>query len=95
MRPARTAQFLATMDKALSAALKEHRLNALLTSGDGGVGRRLWEFLPHFTAINYAIPVSIAFVRSETFAALSADMQQKVSAAASRNRAEPALISNT
>jgi TRAP-type C4-dicarboxylate transport system substrate-binding protein len=75
------AQFL-PMDKAL-AALKEHRLNALLTSGDGGVGRRLWEFLPHFTAINYAIPVSIAFVRSETFAALSAEMQQKVSAAAS------------
>jgi len=75
------AQFL-PMDKAL-AALKERRLNALLTSGDGGVGRRLWEFLPHFTAINYAIPVSIAFVRSETFAALSAEMQQKVTAAAS------------
>jgi TRAP-type C4-dicarboxylate transport system substrate-binding protein len=74
------AQFM-PMDKAL-AALREHRLNALLTSGDGGVGRKLWEFLPNFTAINYAIPVSVAFVRSESFAALSADMQQKVLAAA-------------
>ena len=73
-------QFL-PMDKAL-AALREHRLNALLTSGDGGVGRKLWEFLPHFTAINYAIPVSMAFVRSESFAALPADVQQKVLAAA-------------
>jgi len=74
------AQFL-PMDKAL-AALREHRLSALLTSGDGGVGRRLWEFLLHFTAINYAIPVSIAFVRSESFAALSPELQQKVLAAA-------------
>jgi TRAP-type C4-dicarboxylate transport system substrate-binding protein len=69
------------MDKAL-VALREHRLSALLTSGDGGVGRRLWEFLPHFTAINYAIPVSIAFIRSESFAALSPELQQKVLAAA-------------
>jgi TRAP-type C4-dicarboxylate transport system substrate-binding protein len=75
------AEFL-PMDKAL-AALKEHRLNAFLTSGDGGSGRKLWDFLPHFTAINYAMPVSIAFVRSETFAALSAEMQQNVLAAAS------------
>lgn len=57
------AQFL-PMDKAL-AGLKKHQLNAFLTSGDGGAGRKLWDFLPYFTAINYAMPVSIAFVRTE------------------------------
>lgn len=74
------AQFL-PMDAAL-AGLKEHRLNAFLTSGDGGAGRKLWDFLPHFTAINYAMPVSIAFVRSEAFAELSEPMQREVMAAA-------------
>lgn len=74
------AQFL-PMDKAL-AGLKEHQLNAFLTSGDGGAGRKLWDFLPHFTAINYAMPISIAFVRSEAFAALSDPMQREVMAAA-------------
>ena len=88
-----SAEFL-PMDKAL-AALKEHRLNAFLTSGDGGSGRKLWDFLPHFTAINYAIPVSIAFVRSEIFAALSAEMQQKVLAAASETeRSQLDLLAN-
>ncbi len=74
------AQFL-PMDKAL-AGLRDHQLNAFLTSGDGGAGRKLWEFLPYFTAINYAMPVSIAFVRSEAFAALPEPMQREVLAAA-------------
>lgn len=62
--------------------MKEHRLNAFLTSGDGGAGRKLWDFLPHFTAINYAMPVSIAFVRSDVFTALPDPMQREVLAAA-------------
>ncbi|MET3908319.1 TRAP-type C4-dicarboxylate transport system substrate-binding protein [Bradyrhizobium sp. S3.3.6] len=74
------AQFL-PMDKAL-VGLKEHQLNAFLTSGDGGAGRKLWDFLPYFTAINYAMPVSIAFVRSEAFAALPEPTQREVMAAA-------------
>ncbi|MBK3662860.1 TRAP transporter substrate-binding protein [Bradyrhizobium diazoefficiens] len=74
------AQFL-PMDKAL-AGLRDHQLNAFLTSGDGGAGRKLWDFLPYFTAINYAMPVSIAFVRSEAFAALPEPMQREVLAAA-------------
>jgi len=35
--------------------LRDHRLNAILTSGDGGAGRKLWDYLPYFTPINYAI----------------------------------------
>lgn len=75
------AQFL-PMDVAI-AGLKEHRLNAFLTSGDGGIGRKLWQFLPYFTAINYAMPVSIAFVSDDLFAKLPQATQAQVLAAAS------------
>nr|WP_245283960.1 TRAP transporter substrate-binding protein [Bradyrhizobium sp. Cp5.3] len=87
------AQFL-PMDTAI-AGLKEHRLNAFLTSGDGGAGRKLWDFLPHFTAINYAMPVSIAFVRSDAFAELSEPMQREVLAAAEETeQSQLALLAN-
>ena len=74
------AQFL-PMDAAI-AGLKEHRLNAFLTSGDGGAGRKLWDFLPYFTPINYAMPVSLTFVRAELFIALPQSTQSQVLAAA-------------
>lgn len=87
------AQFL-PMETAL-AGLREHRLNAFLTSGDGGAGRKLWDFLPYFTAINYAMPVSIAFVRNEAFAALSEPMQREVlAAAAETERSQFALLAH-
>ena len=63
-------------------ALKERRLNAFLTSGDGGAGRKLWDYLPHFTPINYAMPVSLAFVRSEVFDSLPDNVRKQVMAAA-------------
>jgi TRAP-type C4-dicarboxylate transport system substrate-binding protein len=75
-----SAQFL-PMDAAI-AGLKEHRLNAFLTSGDGGVGRKLWDFLPYFTSINYAMPVSLAFVRADLFTGLPQRTQAQVLAAA-------------
>ena len=31
------------------ARVREHKLNAILTSGDGGAGRKLWDDLHHFT----------------------------------------------
>lgn len=87
------AQFL-PMDAAI-AGLREHRLNAFLTSGDGGAGRKLWDFLPHFTAINYAMPVSIAFVRSDAFAALPEPTQKDVlDAAAETEQSQLALLAD-
>lgn len=62
--------------------VKRHELNAILTSGDGGAGRKLWDYLNHFTPINYAIPISIAFVRNDDFEALPKDVQEQVLAAA-------------
>jgi len=64
------------------AKIREHKLNAILTSGDGGAGRKLWDDLRHFTPINYALPVSIAFVRQDDFEALPKEVQDQVEAAA-------------
>ena len=64
------------------AKVKDHSLNAILSSGDGGAGRKLWDDLRHFTPINYAMPISIAFVRQDDFDALPKDMQDQVEAAA-------------
>ncbi|MBR1128228.1 TRAP transporter substrate-binding protein [Bradyrhizobium iriomotense] len=87
------AQFL-PMDAAI-AGLKERRLNAVLTSGDGGAGRKLWDHLPYFTAINYAMPISIAFVRTEAFVELSEPMQREVlAAAAETEQSQFALLAN-
>ncbi|WP_371818074.1 TRAP transporter substrate-binding protein [Bradyrhizobium sp. CCBAU 53421] len=60
------------------AKVRSHELNAILTSGDGGAGRKLWQDLTHFTAINYAIPISIAFVRTDAFDALPEAVQRQV-----------------
>jgi TRAP-type C4-dicarboxylate transport system substrate-binding protein len=81
MRAAGASAELLPLNDAL-AALREHRLNAFLTSGDGGAGRKLWDYLRHFTPVNYAMPVSLAFVRSEAFDALSDDLRTQVMAAA-------------
>ncbi len=70
-----TAEFL-PFNEAI-AKVKEHKLNAILTSGDGGAGRRLWDDLKHFTPINYAFPISIAFVRQHDFNALPKEAQDK------------------
>jgi TRAP-type C4-dicarboxylate transport system substrate-binding protein len=74
------AEFL-PLNEAL-VKIRDHKLNAILTSGDGGVARSLWDDLHHFTPINYAIPISIAFVRQDDFAALSKEQQDEVVAAA-------------
>ena len=50
--------------------LKDGSLNAVLSSGDGGAGRRLWEYLPHFTAIGYAMPLSFTTVSRVALEAL-------------------------
>ncbi len=50
--------------------VKAGAVDAMLSSGDGGVGRRLWEQLPHFTAVQYAMPISIAVVSLRAYEAL-------------------------
>jgi TRAP-type C4-dicarboxylate transport system substrate-binding protein len=58
--------------------LQDGSVNAVLSSGDGGAGRKLWEHLPHFTEVNYAVPLSIATVSAAALEALPADLRQVV-----------------
>jgi TRAP-type C4-dicarboxylate transport system substrate-binding protein len=50
--------------------LKAGDLDAVLSSGDGGAGAKLWEILPNFTVLDYASPLSLAFCNSGALAAL-------------------------
>ena len=66
----------------LTAKLKSGEIDAVLSSGDGGAGRKFWEFLPHFTEINYAMPLSLTTVNLDAWNALDAATQKAVLEAA-------------
>jgi TRAP-type C4-dicarboxylate transport system substrate-binding protein len=61
--------------------LRDGSVDAVLSSGDGGAGRKLWELLPHFTEINYAMPISVATVSETALNALPEDLRASVLAA--------------
>jgi TRAP-type transport system periplasmic protein len=73
---AASISFADTMPK-----LVDGSLNAVLSSGDGGAGRKLWEFLPTFSEITYSLPLSIAAVNKAAYDGLSADQREAVDAA--------------
>lgn len=75
--------------------LKEGAVDAVLSSGDGGAGRRLWEFLPHFTEITYALPLSVAIVNAKAYEALSDDLRKAVDAAAAETEARQWTVIRT
>ncbi len=66
----------------VEARLEAGTLDAVLSSGDGGAGRRLWRWLPHFTEASYAWPLSLAFASATRLAALPAEGRAAVLAAA-------------
>ncbi len=61
--------------------LRAGQLDAVLSSGDGGAGARLWEVLPNFTALDYASPLSLAFCNSVTLAAAPRPVRDAVTQA--------------
>ena len=65
-----------------SPRLRAGDLDAVLSSGDGGAGARLWELLPHFTVLDYAFPLSLAFCAERTLAALPRSVAENVQRAA-------------
>jgi TRAP-type transport system periplasmic protein len=71
----------------LPAALHASVIDAVLSSGDGGAGRKLWEVLPNFTEINYAVPLSLATVNLDAWNALDAATQKAVLEAAAETEA--------
>lgn len=62
--------------------LRAGELDAVLSSGDGGAGAKLWEVLPHFTEVNYAMPLSVATIGLAAWEGLAPDLQRAVAAAA-------------
>ena len=54
------------------------RLAAVLSSGDGAAGQRMWHTLPNFTAIGYAMPLSFATVSETVLAALDPAVRTQV-----------------
>jgi len=67
---------------AVGAKLTSGELNAVLSSGDGGAGNRLWEHLPNFTAISYAIPLSYTIINVDIWNGLTPAQQATLTQAA-------------
>src|SRR5216683_697211 len=62
--------------------LRAGELDAVLSSGDGGAGAKLWEILSYFTEVNYAMPLSFATIGLAAWDGLPPDLQAAVGAAA-------------
>jgi TRAP-type C4-dicarboxylate transport system substrate-binding protein len=62
-------------------------INAVLSSGDGGAGRKLWGYLGYFTEINYAIPLSLVTVNLDAWNALDQATRDIVQKAADETMA--------
>ena len=62
--------------------LKSGEIDAVLSSGDGGAGQRLWEYLNHFTALNYSMTMSMVTMNLDAWNGLSPELKQAVLGAA-------------
>ena len=87
---AASISFADTMPK-----LVDGSINAVLSSGDGGAGRKLWEYLPHFSEITYSLPLSIASVNQAAYDGLSPDTRAAVDAAGRQTESELWLALST
>jgi TRAP-type C4-dicarboxylate transport system substrate-binding protein len=71
----------------LPAKLANGEIDAVLSSGDGGAGRKLWEHLPRFTEINYAIPLSFTTVNLDRWKSLDEPTRAAIERAAAETEA--------
>ena len=67
--------------------LRSGQLDAVLSSGDGGAGQRLMETLRHFTAIEYAVIMSMVTINADAWRRLDPARQQAVREAAEETEA--------
>ena len=79
---AASISFADTMPK-----LADGSMNAVLSSGDGGAGKRMAEFLKQFTEITYSLPLSVATVNQPVYDGLSPELKQAVDAAGRQTEA--------
>jgi TRAP-type C4-dicarboxylate transport system substrate-binding protein len=68
--------------------LADGSINAVLSSGDGEAGRKLWEHLPYFTEITYSLPLSVAGIQQAAYDALAPELRDAVDAAGRQTEAE-------
>jgi TRAP-type C4-dicarboxylate transport system substrate-binding protein len=87
---AASISFADTMPK-----LTDGSINAVLSSGDGGAGRKLWEYLPYFSEITYSLPLSVASVNQAVFDGLNPDLRDAVDAASRQTENELWLALST
>lgn len=67
--------------------LRDGSLDAVLSSGDGGAGHKLWAFTRNFTEIGYAQPLSFTTVATKDLDALSPALRTAVLKAAAETEA--------
>jgi TRAP-type C4-dicarboxylate transport system substrate-binding protein len=67
--------------------IKGGSIDAVLSSGDGGAGRKLWEYFPVYTKLEYAFPLSFTVLSKPVWDALDADLRRAVSQAAFETQA--------
>jgi TRAP-type C4-dicarboxylate transport system substrate-binding protein len=72
---------------AVPAKLAAGELNAVLSSGDGGAGNRLWEQLGNFSAVSYSIPLSYTVINQDVWQQLKPEQQAILTEAAQRTAA--------
>jgi len=71
----------------LAPKLANGEVNAVLSSGDGGAARNLWDHLPRFTQLDYAIPLSFTTVNEARWASLDDAERAAMLQAAQRTEA--------
>jgi TRAP-type transport system periplasmic protein len=87
---AASISFADTMPK-----LVDGSVNAVLSSVDGGAGRRLWEYLPCFTALTYSLPLSVASVNQAVYDGLDPALREAVDTAGRQTEIELWLALST
>jgi len=70
-------------------------LNAVLSSGDGGAGRKLWDYLPYFSEITYSLPLSVAIVNKAAYDGLDSAQREAIDAASRQTETELWLALST
>jgi TRAP-type transport system periplasmic protein len=87
---ATSISFADTMPK-----LVDGSINAVLSSGDGGAGRGLWQYLPYFSEITYSMPMSVASVNQADYDGLTPELREAVDTASRQTETELWLALST
>jgi TRAP-type C4-dicarboxylate transport system substrate-binding protein len=75
--------------------LADGSINAVLSSGDGGSGRKLWEYLAYFSEITYSLPLSVASVNRAVYDGLGPELREAIDAAGRQTEIELWLALST